>query len=142
MPKRRAGFLDALIGQLLAGREHAGQDGQHGIAQLAAILVGDFRLGFVTAPRRQIARGAMHEHAHRAAGVALHHFAHGADIIGRQQPVAAAQRDGMAGIVDDGGADPAVHAGNAADQQRVVGLFGQVQAANVAAAWPDPPHRG
>ena len=117
----RAGILDPVEGEFLFRRQHAGQGGQRGIAQLAAILVGNGGVAFIGTQRRHVAGRAVQEKAGRAAGVALHHFAHRAIIVRRDQLVAAAQRHRMAGIIHHGGDDLALRVGDAAHQHRVVG---------------------
>ncbi len=80
--QRRAGGDHAVVGERGGGRQHAFDGRQHGVAQLTAVGVGEFRVGLITLARSQFTGCTLHEQQHGPFDMALHRFAKGADIVG------------------------------------------------------------
>ena len=107
--------------QGLARRQHTLQGGQRGITQLPAVGVGHGGAIVVAAPRPKFPGRPQQEQARCAAAGLLDRLAHRPDVIRRDQPVAAAEGRGMAGVVDHGGQAFALPVTNTADQDSIIG---------------------
>ena len=77
----------------------------------------------------------MKKHAQCPAGLALHQFSHGSDIVRRHEPITAAQRSRMRGIIDQGGDDIAVCRGHPPDDKRIIDFAIRIQATDYLAGF-------
>ena len=120
---------DPRVDEAGRGRRQALDRRRGGVAELAAVAVGDGRVADVVVARGELARRALEEERRSAEGV-LQHLAGGADVVGRQLPVLPREGRRVAGVVEQRRAHLALVAGDPRDEQRVVG-----RRIGVVAAW-------
>ena len=120
-----AGVFEAACRAAGAVREPTGR----GVAQLAAIAIGDRRVADETVPRAELSAGAR-RNRHARAGDRLDDVARRADVVGTDQRVVPGERRRVAGVVDDRGHDASGGVGSPSHDQRVVGRVGRIEAAD------------
>ena len=96
-----------------------------------AVPIRDLRIADVLMSRREVARCALQEDAGDAAGRRLDYLAHGADEVGRDEPVLPRQSRRVAGVVDEHGKQGPIRPRDPADDDRVVRRHGGVEADHI-----------
>ena len=129
--ERRPGLDEASVGQRRPGRRHALERGHRGVPEGTTVPVRDSRIADVLMARRELTRRPLQEDARDTPGRRLDHLAHGADEVGRDEPVLPRQRGRVAGVVDEHGKQRPVRLRDPPDDDRVVGRHIRVEADHI-----------
>ena len=134
---------DPRIGEARGRRRERLDRGRRGVAELAAVAVGDGGVADVVVPRRELPGGALEEER-RGRERGLEHLARRSDVVGREEPVRPGERGRVAGVVEERRRHGSVPARDTADEQGVVGVFSRVVAAceSLCLRVPEVPVRG
>ena len=131
--ERRARLDDPAEGERRAGWRQPLERRQHGVAERAAVAIGDAGVSDVLMARSKLARRPLEEGRQGAVRGRLDHLPGGTDEVGRDERVLPRERRRVAGVVVEHAEHPPARRGDPADEQGVVCRRRGVEADDVAA---------